>query len=102
VHFVTAQFDAGPAIVQGRVRVAPDDTESSLPHAQSRSTAFTLSRCAGFEVAALHASQAWLDAAAARAAAIYRQIRCFREAPAGMALFSVCAWRTARIRRTVN
>ena len=30
VHFVTAQLDAGPAIVQGRVHVAPDDTESSL------------------------------------------------------------------------
>jgi phosphoribosylglycinamide formyltransferase-1 len=30
VHFVTAQLDAGPAIVQGRVQVAPDDTESSL------------------------------------------------------------------------
>jgi phosphoribosylglycinamide formyltransferase 1 len=30
VHFVTAQLDAGPAIVQARVAVAPDDTESSL------------------------------------------------------------------------
>jgi phosphoribosylglycinamide formyltransferase 1 len=30
VHFVTAQLDAGPAIVQGRVHVAPDDTESIL------------------------------------------------------------------------
>ncbi len=30
VHFVTAQLDAGPAIVQARVAVAPGDTESSL------------------------------------------------------------------------
>ena len=30
VHFVTAQLDAGPAIIQARVPVAPDDTESSL------------------------------------------------------------------------
>jgi len=30
VHFVTAQLDAGPAIVQGRVRVAADDSESTL------------------------------------------------------------------------
>jgi len=30
VHFVTPQLDAGPAIVQGRVHVAPDDTEASL------------------------------------------------------------------------
>jgi phosphoribosylglycinamide formyltransferase-1 len=30
VHFVTAQLDAGPAVVQGRVRVAPDDSESTL------------------------------------------------------------------------
>ena len=30
VHFVTAQLDAGPAIVQGRVHVSPDDSESSL------------------------------------------------------------------------
>lgn len=30
VHFVSAQLDAGPAIIQARVRVAPDDTESSL------------------------------------------------------------------------
>jgi phosphoribosylglycinamide formyltransferase-1 len=30
VHFVTAQLDAGPAIIQGRVRVQPDDTEATL------------------------------------------------------------------------
>ncbi len=30
VHFVTAQLDAGPAIVQGRVRVAPGEDEISL------------------------------------------------------------------------
>ncbi len=30
VHFVTAQLDAGPAIIQGSVRVEPGDTESSL------------------------------------------------------------------------
>jgi phosphoribosylglycinamide formyltransferase 1 len=30
VHFVTAQLDAGPAIIQGRVLVAPNDTESAL------------------------------------------------------------------------
>jgi phosphoribosylglycinamide formyltransferase-1 len=30
VHFVTPQLDAGPAIVQSRVAVTPDDTESSL------------------------------------------------------------------------
>ena len=30
VHFVTAQLDAGPAIVQGRVRVVPGDSESTL------------------------------------------------------------------------
>jgi phosphoribosylglycinamide formyltransferase 1 len=30
VHFVSAELDAGPAIVQARVRVAPEDTESSL------------------------------------------------------------------------
>jgi phosphoribosylglycinamide formyltransferase-1 len=30
VHFVSAELDAGPAIVQARVAVAPDDTESSL------------------------------------------------------------------------
>jgi phosphoribosylglycinamide formyltransferase-1 len=30
VHFVTAQLDAGPAILQSRVRVAPDDTETTL------------------------------------------------------------------------
>jgi phosphoribosylglycinamide formyltransferase-1 len=30
VHFVTAQLDAGPAIIQGRVKVAPDDTETTL------------------------------------------------------------------------
>jgi phosphoribosylglycinamide formyltransferase 1 len=30
VHFVTAELDAGPAIVQGRVRIAPNDTESAL------------------------------------------------------------------------
>jgi phosphoribosylglycinamide formyltransferase 1 len=30
VHFVSAQLDAGPAIVQARVPVAADDTESSL------------------------------------------------------------------------
>ncbi len=30
VHFVTAQLDAGPAIIQGRVQVAPHDTEASL------------------------------------------------------------------------
>jgi phosphoribosylglycinamide formyltransferase 1 len=30
VHFVTAQLDAGPAIIQGRVRIAPNDTETTL------------------------------------------------------------------------
>jgi phosphoribosylglycinamide formyltransferase 1 len=30
VHFVSAQLDAGPAIIQGRVQVAPNDTETSL------------------------------------------------------------------------
>lgn len=30
VHFVTAELDAGPAIVQARVAVAPNDTEPSL------------------------------------------------------------------------
>lgn len=30
VHFVTAQLDAGPAILQGRVHVAPNDTEATL------------------------------------------------------------------------
>jgi phosphoribosylglycinamide formyltransferase 1 len=30
VHFVTAELDAGPAIIQGRVRVEPNDTESTL------------------------------------------------------------------------
>jgi phosphoribosylglycinamide formyltransferase-1 len=30
VHFVSAQLDAGPAIIQARVPVAPDDTEDSL------------------------------------------------------------------------
>ncbi len=30
VHFVTAQLDAGPAIIQARVPVAHDDTEASL------------------------------------------------------------------------
>jgi phosphoribosylglycinamide formyltransferase 1 len=30
VHFVSAELDAGPAIIQARVAVAPGDTESSL------------------------------------------------------------------------
>jgi phosphoribosylglycinamide formyltransferase-1 len=30
VHFVTEQLDGGPAILQARVRVLPDDTEDSL------------------------------------------------------------------------
>jgi phosphoribosylglycinamide formyltransferase-1 len=30
VHFVTAELDAGPAIIQGRVGVAPNDTETTL------------------------------------------------------------------------
>jgi phosphoribosylglycinamide formyltransferase 1 len=30
VHFVTAELDAGPAIVQAVVPIAPDDTEASL------------------------------------------------------------------------
>ena len=30
VHFVSAELDAGPAIIQARVAVAPDDSESSL------------------------------------------------------------------------
>jgi phosphoribosylglycinamide formyltransferase-1 len=30
VHFVTAELDAGPAVLQGRLDVGPDDDESSL------------------------------------------------------------------------
>lgn len=30
VHFVTEQLDAGPAIIQGRIAVRPDDDEASL------------------------------------------------------------------------
>jgi phosphoribosylglycinamide formyltransferase-1 len=30
VHFVSAELDAGPAIIQARVAVLPEDTESSL------------------------------------------------------------------------
>jgi phosphoribosylglycinamide formyltransferase-1 len=30
VHFVTAELDGGPPVVQGRVRVLPDDDEASL------------------------------------------------------------------------
>ena len=30
VHFVTADLDGGPPIIQGRVAVAPDDDEASL------------------------------------------------------------------------
>lgn len=30
VHFVTPELDAGPALIQYRVRIAPDDTEDSL------------------------------------------------------------------------
>jgi phosphoribosylglycinamide formyltransferase 1 len=30
VHFVTEELDAGPAVIQGRVVVRPDDTEATL------------------------------------------------------------------------
>jgi len=30
VHFVTAELDAGPAVIQGRLAVQPGDTEDSL------------------------------------------------------------------------
>jgi phosphoribosylglycinamide formyltransferase 1 len=64
VHFVSAQLDAGPAIIQARVPVAADDTEQSLfqrvqvqehriyPQAVRWFCEGRL-RCAG--------SQAWLD-----------------------------------------
>ncbi|MEX2123960.1 MAG: phosphoribosylglycinamide formyltransferase [Woeseia sp.] len=32
VHFVTEELDAGPAIMQGRLSVQPDDTAESLTH----------------------------------------------------------------------
>jgi phosphoribosylglycinamide formyltransferase-1 len=36
VHFVTAELDAGPAIIQYRVEIAPDDTPESLAHRVQR------------------------------------------------------------------
>jgi phosphoribosylglycinamide formyltransferase-1 len=30
VHFVVPQLDAGPIVVQGRIRVYPDDTPDTL------------------------------------------------------------------------
>lgn len=30
IHFVTAELDSGPVIIQGRVPVAPDDTPETL------------------------------------------------------------------------
>lgn len=64
VHFVTEELDAGPAIIQGRVPVLPDDDEQSLSARVQRLEHIVYPRAVGWFAAgrlAWRDGGAWLD-----------------------------------------
>jgi phosphoribosylglycinamide formyltransferase-1 len=78
VHFVTAELDAGPAIIQGRVRVAPNDTEATLAaRVQALEHQIYPSAVQWFCEGRLQCAdgQAWLDGRPLRAAVQYAALQ---------------------------
>jgi phosphoribosylglycinamide formyltransferase 1 len=64
VHFVTADLDAGPTVLQSRLAVAPDDTEASLAARVLASEHVIYPRALGWYAQgrlAWHAGAPWLD-----------------------------------------
>ncbi|HYL03136.1 MAG TPA: phosphoribosylglycinamide formyltransferase [Steroidobacteraceae bacterium] len=66
VHFVTADLDAGPTVLQSRLAVEPGDTEASLAARVLASEHVIYPRALGWYAQgrlAWHAGAAWLDGA---------------------------------------
>ncbi|HET7757701.1 MAG TPA: phosphoribosylglycinamide formyltransferase [Steroidobacteraceae bacterium] len=64
VHFVTAELDAGPTVLQSRIAVGPEDTEASLAARVLASEHVIYPRALGWYAQgrlAWHAGAAWLD-----------------------------------------
>jgi phosphoribosylglycinamide formyltransferase-1 len=64
VHFVTPELDAGPAIIQYRVAIGPDETETSLQARVQRGEYLIYPRAIGWFASGrleLRGDEAWLD-----------------------------------------